>query len=133
VKRWVLQLVSEFEFMKKMKGINGGGRIPKKAGDVTTQLQELQRKKEEQTKVNDKPKVEDFLPLIEKMKVKLVPIKNNYTAVKNQKDKVLTYLRNTKYGFSIETRNEAGNWIISKVTKQSELDNWVKEIENRLK
>ena len=116
-----------------MIGINGDNTSKKKKAGATEQLQELQRKKEEQTKVNDKPKVEDFLPLIQKMKVKLVSIKNDYIAVKNQKDNVLSYLRNTKYGFSIESRNEAGSWLVSKVTKHSELDDWANEIQNRLK
>jgi len=83
--------------------------------------------------VNEKPTVEDFLPLLKGLDVKLVEIKNNYTAIKNKDGKVLTYLRNAGYGFSIETKNESGNWTISKVTKQSELDNWKTEIENRLK
>ena len=133
MKRWYKEELNEFETMKEMKGINGGGKIPKKAGDATSQLQELQRKKEEQTKVNDKPKIDDFLPLLKELKVELVPIKNNYTAVKNSKGRVLTYLRNAGYGFSIESKNKSGNWIVSKVTKHSELDNWKTEIENRLK
>ena len=118
-----------------MHGINGGDKkIPKadvKLPEATEKLNGMLKKKT--SKELDKPTVDDFLPLIKKLKVKLVPIKNGYTAVKNEKGKVLTYLRNAGYGFSIETKNESGNWAVSKVTKHSELDDWVKEIVNRLK
>ena len=79
------------------------------------------------------PTVEDFLSLIEKLKLKTVPIKGGYIAIKTLKGKCITYLRPTKYGFSFESKNDKGNWVVERISQQSQLADKVKVIQQRLK
>jgi len=107
--------------------------VKDQVNDITAKLQKIQQKKQNQVKETDKPTVEDFLSLIEKLKLKTVPIKGGYIAIKTLKGKCITYLRPTKYGFSFESKNDKGNWVVERISQQSQLADKVKVIQQRLK
>lgn len=67
------------------------------------------------------------------LKSKIKPIKGGYTAIKNSKGKVITYVRPTKYGFSYEQKNEKGNWIVNRIEKQVEVQFYVNVVKEALK
>ena len=61
-KRWVQEAINEFESMKEMKGINGGGKIPK--ADATEQKKSSQELVKETVEESNKPTVKSFLSLL---------------------------------------------------------------------